>query len=82
MSAQLEKAIAYTRTNATMHDFELRNHVVIGHPVPQINEFISEGYFDLLVLGYTGHSAIFSHLPGSTTDRLVRLAPCAVGVMK
>jgi nucleotide-binding universal stress UspA family protein len=82
MTAQLEKAIAYTRTNAAMQDFELRNHVVIGRPVPQINEFISEGYFDLLVLGCTGHSVIFTDLPGSMTDRLMRLAACSLMVVK
>jgi len=82
MTAQFEKAIAHARTNAAMHNIDIKTHVVIGHPVPRIIEFISEGYFDLLVVGYTGHSAIFSHLLGSMTDRLVRLAPCAVMVVK
>ena len=77
-----EKAIAHARTKAAMQKVELKTHVVIGHPVSRIVEFITDGYFDLLVVGYMGHSALFSHLIGGTTDRLVRLAPCAVMVVK
>jgi hypothetical protein len=50
--------------------------------VPIIVEFIERGKFDLLVIGYMGHSAIYSRLIGSTTDRLVELAPCHVLVVK
>ncbi|AYG62985.1 universal stress protein [Rhizobium jaguaris] len=32
--------------------------------------------FDLLIIGYMGHSALHNHLIGSITDRLVELAPC------
>jgi nucleotide-binding universal stress UspA family protein len=34
------------------------------------------------VIGYMGHSALYNRLIGSTTDRLVELAPCAVHVAK
>jgi hypothetical protein len=37
--------------------------------------------FDLLVVGYMGHSALYNRIIGSTTDRLVELAPCAVQVV-
>ena len=35
--------------------FEL--HIVAGHPVPSIVEFVQRGGYDLLVVGYMGHSA-------------------------
>jgi nucleotide-binding universal stress UspA family protein len=56
--------------------------VLAGHPVPTIVEFIERDGFDLLVIGYMGHSAIYKGIIGSTTDRLVELAPCHVVVAK
>ena len=38
--------------------------------------------FDLLVVGFMGHSTIFGHEWGSTSQNLMRLAPCAVLVAK
>jgi nucleotide-binding universal stress UspA family protein len=57
-------------------------HVVAGHAVTSIVEFVERGGYDLLVIGYLGHSAIYNRLIGSTTDRLVELAPCKVLVVK
>ena len=60
----------------------LETHLLAGHPVPSIVEFLRAGTFDLLVVGFMGHSAIYNRLIGSTTDRLVDHAPCAVLVIK
>jgi nucleotide-binding universal stress UspA family protein len=38
--------------------------------------------FDLLIVGFMGHSALYNRLIGSTTDRLVELAPCKILVVK
>jgi nucleotide-binding universal stress UspA family protein len=61
---------------------KLKAHVVVGHPVSTISEFVERERFDLLVVGYMGHSALYNRLIGSTTDRLVEHAPCAVLVIK
>jgi nucleotide-binding universal stress UspA family protein len=55
---------------------------VAGHAVPTIVELVEREAFDLLVVGFMGHSAIYNRLIGSTTDRLVELAPCPVLVVK
>jgi nucleotide-binding universal stress UspA family protein len=60
----------------------LETHVVAGQSVPRIVELIERESCDLLVIGYMGHSALYNRLIGSTTDRLVELAPCAVLVIK
>ena len=60
----------------------LEAEIVAGHPVPAIVEFIRRGGFDLLVVGYSGHSALLDGLIGSNADRLVALAPCKVMVVK
>ena len=61
---------------------KIETHVLVGHAVPSIIEFIKRGRYDLLVIGYMGHSAIYNRLIGGTTDRLVELAPCDVLVVK
>ncbi|MFZ1108176.1 MAG: universal stress protein [Rhodomicrobium sp.] len=57
-------------------------HVLVGHPVSTICDFVEKGEFDLLVIGYMGHSALYNRLIGSTTDRLVEHALSAVLVVK
>ena len=47
-----------------------------------IVEFVRTHDYDLLVVGFMGHSALYNRLIGSTTDRLVELAPCPVFVVK
>ena len=61
---------------------KLTTNVVAGHAVKTIVDFVERERFDLLVVGYMGHSALYNRLIGSTTDRLVELAPCAVLVVK
>jgi nucleotide-binding universal stress UspA family protein len=61
---------------------KLAPHVVAGHPVSTISDFVANGKFDLLVVGYMGNSALYDRLIGSTTKRLTEHAPCAVLVIK
>jgi nucleotide-binding universal stress UspA family protein len=35
-----------------------------------------------LVVGFMGHTRLYEQIIGSTTERLVRLAPCAALVVK
>lgn len=60
----------------------LHTHVVAGHPVRDIVELAKELKADLLVIGATGHSAIYERMIGSRADRLVQLAPCPVLIVK
>ena len=60
----------------------LKSHVLPGHAVPTICEFVDRERVDLLVVGYMGHSALYNRLIGSTTDRLVEHAACTVLVVK
>jgi nucleotide-binding universal stress UspA family protein len=67
---------------AASHGVSLHPHLVPGHPVSTIVEFVRAHDYDLLVVGFMGHSALYNRLIGSTTDRLVDHAPCAVLVVK
>jgi nucleotide-binding universal stress UspA family protein len=77
-----DKLIAQSVVQAKKGGVRIEAHVAAGHAVPTIVEFIERGGFDLLVIGYMGHSALYNRLIGSTTDRLVELAPCNVLVVK
>jgi nucleotide-binding universal stress UspA family protein len=79
---RFEKVIHHAQAQAKLKGIRLRAHVIAGHAVPSILDFIERDGFDLLVIGYMGHSAIYNRLIGSTTDRLVEWAPCPVLVVK
>ncbi len=74
--------IAEAKRKAKAAGVRLETHVVTGHAVPGIVEFVEREGFDLLVIGYMGHTALYNRLIGATTDRLVELAPCHVLVVK
>lgn len=74
--------VARATAEAKAHHFKLTSHVVAGHAVPRIIELIEEHRFDLLVVGFMGHTALYNRLVGSTTDRLVEMASCSVYVVK
>ncbi len=57
-------------------------HILFGHEVKAIIEFIMEQDIDLLIIGFLGVSAIYERIMGSTCASLVRLAPCSVLVVK
>lgn len=67
---------------ATALNLRLTSHVIPGHPVEAITKFAKDGDFDLLIIGFTGHSNIFGRIWGGTSQNLVRLSPCTVLVVK
>jgi nucleotide-binding universal stress UspA family protein len=67
---------------AEAHGVRLTSHVLPGHEVETIVQFVKERGFDLLVIGFMGHSRIFDHIWGGTSQNLTRLASCSVLVVK
>ena len=74
----LEKARALTKKKGIKLDAE----VVAGHAVTSVVAYVKAKRADLLVVGFMGHSALYERIIGGTADRLVRLAPCPVLVVK
>ncbi len=70
------------RAMAEQHHVKLNTHVIAGHPVRDIVELAKELEVELLVIGATGHSALYERLIGSRADRIVQLAHCPVLVVK
>ena len=76
------EVVAKSEAEAKHHRVKLISHILMGHPVPAIVDLIERNGFDLLVAGFMGHSALYNRVIGSTTDRLVELAPCTVLIVK
>jgi nucleotide-binding universal stress UspA family protein len=74
--------ISRAKVQAQAQGVPLKTHLLTGHAVTVIVDFVGRERADLLVIGYMGHSAIYNRVIGSTTDRLVELAPSAVLVVK
>jgi nucleotide-binding universal stress UspA family protein len=61
---------------------DLKCAVLPGHEVETIIRFARDGHFDLLVIGFMGHSRVFDRFWGGTSQNLTRLSPCPVLVVK
>jgi nucleotide-binding universal stress UspA family protein len=75
-------ALSKARAIAKDKGIKLDAEVVAGHAVAAVVAFVKSKKAELLVVGFMGHSALFERIIGGTADRLVRLAPCPVLVVK
>jgi nucleotide-binding universal stress UspA family protein len=74
--------IQRARAMAEGSHVKLLTHVVPGHPVRDIVKLAADLNVDLLVIGATGHSALYDRIIGSRADRIMHLAKCPVLVVK
>ena len=79
---RFHKVLQRARAMAKDSHVKLDTHVIAGHPVRDIVELAKELKVELLVIGATGHSALYERLIGSRADRIVQLAHCPVLVVK
>jgi nucleotide-binding universal stress UspA family protein len=70
------------RAMADQSHVKLHTHVIAGHPVRDIVRLAADLKVELLVIGATGHSAIYERMIGSRADRIMQLAQCPVLVVK
>jgi len=73
-----DEAVAEAREEG----IQLYTKVIPGHEVETIINYAKEGKFDLLVIGFMGHSKIFGRVWGSTSQNITKLSPCTVIVVK
>ena len=79
---RFHKVLQRARAMAEASHVKLDTHVIAGHPVRDIVELAKELEVELLVIGASGHSALYDRLIGSRADRIVQLAHCPVLVVK
>ncbi len=77
--AQLEQEVLQA---AQQRGMPVQTHIVAGHEVWAMVEFIHHHQVDLLVIGHQGHSTLHERVFGSTASALVNHAPCHVLVVK
>jgi nucleotide-binding universal stress UspA family protein len=78
----LSRAQAEARREMEQIGIRFEGEILPGHPAEALARRAAEGGFDLLVIGYTGHSRLSTVLLGSTADRVVEHAPCDVLVVR
>jgi nucleotide-binding universal stress UspA family protein len=74
--------IAGAKSEAEAKGMAIETHLIPGHVVDAVIGLVKQLNIDLLVAGFMGHSQLYERIIGGTTDRLVRLAPCSVLVVK
>lgn len=67
---------------AKQGNIAITSHLAYGHEVKEFVELIKKEKFDLLVVGFMGHSSLYGRIWGGTSQNLTRLAPCTVMVVK
>ena len=85
MAEVLDEISGYARTEiaklvaeAQERGISSRDVVIQGKPAPEIIRFAREHEVDMIVLGTHGRGLLDHALFGSTTERVVRKAPCPV----
>jgi len=73
---------AESKAMATQDGVDLKCTVLAGHEVETIARFARDGCFDLLVVGFMGHSRAFGRIWGGTSQNLAKTSPCSVLVVK
>ncbi len=76
------RVIREAESAAVAYGVRLTAHVMPGHEVEAIVQFVKDRGFDLLIIGFMGHSRIYERIWGGTSQNLTRLAPCSVLVVK
>ena len=75
------KLLEEARAQAQEAGLELKTLLRPGHPAKTIIDVAKEGNFDLLLIGASGLSGLWRFL-GTTTEKVVRHAPCSVVIVR
>ena len=73
-------SVAYLR--ALKANVELKSEIRAGHAARTIVDFTKEGSFDLVVLGSSGHSRVWSMFLGTTAEKVSRHVHCTVLIVR
>ena len=78
----VERKFEETIKRLAIHEVSHSTHIRSGDPVVEIFKLIDELDSDMLVIGASGHNAFVRFLLGSTTEKLIRKAPCSIMTLK
>jgi nucleotide-binding universal stress UspA family protein len=70
--------LAAAMATADEHGMPLRTEIRAGHPAQELVHSVTAHRADLLVLGRSGHSAIWGRFIGTTAEKVARHVECSV----
>jgi nucleotide-binding universal stress UspA family protein len=81
-AAEARRLANEIQARADEHGMEVTSQVVLGHAAQELVRAAKDVGADLIVLGHSGHSALWGALLGATTERVSRHAPCSVLIVR
>jgi len=78
----LESVQAEAQFLAETEGVQVATCILTGNPTGGLAECVKKNGVDLLVIGDRGHSSIWGALLGTTAEKVVRVAPCSVLVVR
>ena len=77
-----DKLVKEATKEAVAAGVQLHPLVTPGHEVETTIRYAGDHGFDLLVIGFMGHSRVLGRIMGGSAANLTRLSPCSVLVVK
>jgi nucleotide-binding universal stress UspA family protein len=82
VSVRFDQVTRRARHMAEHSQVKFQTHVLAGHPVRDIIKLASDLNADLIVVGASGHSALYDRMIGSRAQRILHHANCPVLVVR
>jgi nucleotide-binding universal stress UspA family protein len=79
---QFGKLLGAAGARAKEAGVELKTLMHPGHPAQTIVQVAREGKFDLILVGHSGLSGVWSAFLGTTAEKVSRHAPCSVLIVR
>jgi nucleotide-binding universal stress UspA family protein len=79
---RFDKILQQARALAEESHVKLRTHLLAGHPVHNIIKLATDVNADLIVVGASGHSALYDRMIGSRAQKILHHATCPVLVVR
>jgi nucleotide-binding universal stress UspA family protein len=70
--------LAAATATADEHGIVLQTEIRAGHPAQELVRAVTAYHADLLILGRSGHSAIWGRFIGTTAEKVARHVECSV----
>jgi nucleotide-binding universal stress UspA family protein len=80
--AQCARIGLEAETLAAASGVTLYSEAIPGDEVGAVADYVKKGGFDLLFIGFKGHSKLYDRFIGTTTHGLMTESPCSVFVAK
>jgi nucleotide-binding universal stress UspA family protein len=81
-TVRFDKTLRRARALAEENRIDLRTHVRTGHPVHNVIKLATDLNADLIVVGASGHSALYDRMIGSRAQKILHHATCPVLVVR